>query len=185
MIFARIDKDNVIEYPVSDKELRKLYGDVCLPVDLNNCDYLESNGWVIIIDCDKPSFDSITQYCIESIPKLIDGIWHQSWIVNDYDDKTIASNRIEQQQQIRQELNSIVTQHIDATARLLGYESRLSICTYLTSNVIQFKNEAEAFISWRDSIWESCLQIQNDVLSGTRLPPNDKTILAELPVFSL
>lgn len=52
------------------------------------------------------------------------------------------------------------SQWLEDTAHTNSYDSVLSCCTYATSAVTQFKNDALAMIAWRDALWTWAAQWQ-------------------------
>ncbi len=70
---------------------------------------------------------------------------------------------------------------IDNKAKARGYDSTLSICTYLTSTNEQWAAEAKAFIEWRDAVWTRALKAKDDILSKSRTAPTQEEFIQELP----
>jgi hypothetical protein len=81
-------------------------------------------------------------------------------------------------------LQIVVQDHLDNTARLRGYDSILSLCTYVTSAIPRFKTEGQAGVDWRDACWAKCYEIMAAVQSGKRSWLTSEELLAELPVIS-
>lgn len=185
MIFAKIKDNVIIEYPVNDNELRFIFENVCLPVNLENCDYLIDNGWVNIIETAIPTINELEQYITEGAPELLNGSFRQVWIINNLSNDVIKLNKIEDTQIKINHFIYKVEKHMDSVANSLHYESRLSVCSYINSGVAKFHNDAVTFIAWRDAVWIKCLQIQNDVLTGIRVMPTFEEALSEIPVFVL
>lgn len=70
---------------------------------------------------------------------------------------------------------------IDTTARSKGYGDGVSCASYATSTNVQWKNEAVAFIDWRDSVW-NYLYALLAAISGSSDPiPSVQEILNGIP----
>ena len=67
------------------------------------------------------------------------------------------------------------------TARSRGYDSAYTCLSYLQSTDEKWRNEAVAFNSWRDSVWNKCHEVLNAVEAGKRVAPTVDELLAELP----
>lgn len=83
-------------------------------------------------------------------------------------------------------LESAVDEWIERTARDLGYgadalPATLSLASYVNSSVDLWQRQAQAFIAWRDAVWQKCIVIQSDVLTGSRAIPTTTELIAELP----
>jgi hypothetical protein len=48
---------------------------------------------------------------------------------------------------------------LDNEAQKLGYDNSLSLCTYVTSNVTKFKEEAQIGVNRRDYAWSYCYNL--------------------------
>ena len=88
-------------------------------------------------------------------------------------------------QEIITELTNVVQIYLDKKAREKNYDSILSACSYANSTNPKFKDEALAYITFRDNAWTTCYQILADVQSGTREIPTSVELLAELPALVL
>lgn len=70
---------------------------------------------------------------------------------------------------------------IDSTARTKGYGDGVSCASYATSTNVIWKNEAIAFIDWRDSVW-NYLYALLAAISGSSDPiPSVQEILNGIP----
>lgn len=84
------------------------------------------------------------------------------------------------------ELVNAVQGHLDATARLLGYDSIATAVTYASeAAVTQFQTEGQAFREWRSFVWEHCHAVLAQVIAGERAAPTAAQLIAELPVVAL
>jgi hypothetical protein len=70
---------------------------------------------------------------------------------------------------------------LDAKARERNYDGILSACSYATSTVSKFKNEALACVAWRDAVWAQCYASLAAVQAGHMAPPSKDEFVASLP----
>ena len=86
------------------------------------------------------------------------------------------------QEEIVAYYDSIVEEHLDATARQRGYKDIVSLCSYKGSTDAIFNKEGTAAAAWRDQVWRTYYNIKDAVIAGTRQLPTD--IVSELPAFT-
>lgn len=86
--------------------------------------------------------------------------------------------------EVRAQLTLAVQAYLDRTAKERGYDGILSCSTYATSTTVQFADEGQACVSWRDAVWAACYAIMDDVLAGNRPVPTEGELIAELPVMT-
>lgn len=70
---------------------------------------------------------------------------------------------------------------IDDKAKEKRYDNGNSMATYVTSSDPVWAIEAQAFVEWRDRVWQHAYREMDKVLSGVRAQPTVDEILAELP----
>ena len=71
-----------------------------------------------------------------------------------------------------------VEEYIEATARSRGYSNAAILAGYVYSKIPNWKNEAEIFIAWRDSIWVSVFEILDKA-------KNEESILPKTPLIMI
>ena len=78
-------------------------------------------------------------------------------------------------------IGAVVQGHIDAAAAARGYRNGDAMAGYITSIIPSWRDEAQAFVSWRDAVWVECFQVLGAVLEGAPVPTEDD-VIAGLPV---
>jgi hypothetical protein len=69
---------------------------------------------------------------------------------------------------------------LDSTAQSRGYSNSQSIASYVSSSNVQWHSEAEAFVAWRDQVWEH-VYIEYMAIDAGGDIPNEDTFMASLP----
>lgn len=87
------------------------------------------------------------------------------------------------QEELLKEYKEAVKLFLDQKAQEKDYDSALSIASYSVSTNVQWKAESDAFVEWRDSVFESLLQTLADVQGGAEAP-TIADLLAGLPVLN-
>ena len=88
-------------------------------------------------------------------------------------------------EEIQAMLTAKVQKYLDTTAQKLGYDSCLSVCSYVNTGVTKFDEEGEAFRKWRSAVWAKGYEILDAVKAGTREIPTEEELFAELPAIEL
>lgn len=75
--------------------------------------------------------------------------------------------------------------YIDSVAIARQYDNSFACISYINSTNVAWSNDAKAFNSWRDSVWNYVIAQQALIEAGSRPIPTDMTaLLAELPVIT-
>jgi hypothetical protein len=69
---------------------------------------------------------------------------------------------------------------LDSTAQSHGYSNSQSIASYVSSSNVQWHSEAEAFVAWRDQVWEH-VYIEYMAIDAGGSIANEDTFMASLP----
>lgn len=56
-----------------------------------------------------------------------------------------------------------IQKHIDSIAKSRQYNDSISLSSYTNSTNTQWKQEAEIFVAWRDSVWTTTFQKLNEI----------------------
>lgn len=88
-------------------------------------------------------------------------------------------------EEIQAMLTVKVQKYLDTTAQKLGYDSCLSVCSYVDTGVAKFDQEGEAFRKWRSQVWAKGYEIVAQVQDGSREIPTEQQLFSELPTIQL
>lgn len=88
-------------------------------------------------------------------------------------------------EEVQSMLTAKVQKYLDTTAQKLGYDSCLSVCSYVDTGVTKFDEEGAAFRKWRSAVWEKDYEIVAAVRAGARSVPTEAELFAELPAIEL
>ena len=88
-------------------------------------------------------------------------------------------------EEVQAMLTAKVQKYLDTTAQKLGYDSCLSVCSYVDTGVAKFDEEGDAFRQWRSAVWQKGYEIVDAVKEGTQDIPTEEELFAELPTIQL
>jgi hypothetical protein len=80
----------------------------------------------------------------------------------------------------KKDIDVKVNQLIDYNANSRGYSGSQSIVGYVNSSNVQWQAEAQAFVAWRDQVWEH-IYIEYMAIDAGGSIPNEDTFMASLP----
>ena len=85
---------------------------------------------------------------------------------------------------VKARLTGALQKLLDDTAKARGYDSMLSLVSYVASTNEAFAAEAAAGIAYRDAMWAYGNEIANAVEAGAQGLPNEQALLANAPVIT-
>lgn len=77
-------------------------------------------------------------------------------------------------------LEMAVQNHLDDTVKMRGYDNMLSACSYVNSNVAEFRAEGLACVEWRDIVWANFFTKLAHIKEKD-LKPSTADVISELP----
>lgn len=78
---------------------------------------------------------------------------------------------------------SALKRHFDSVAQERNYNNELSAVSYVNSINLKWKNEAAAYIEWRDKCWEYGYQELEKFQNGSREMISIESFILELPLI--
>jgi len=95
-----------MQYPLTVDQIKAMTPDTSFPDN-----YAPSAPYEPVLQSPQPTYNTMTQYCREVTPVLINGVWMQAWEVVDLDPEQIAYN----EEQARQVNKSTADSLLSAT----------------------------------------------------------------------
>lgn len=87
-------------------------------------------------------------------------------------------------EQIEAQIVADTQRHLDDFARSRGYDGMLSLCTYATSTVAQFRLEGQYGVEARDATWAKLHEIFEAAANGRRAALNSfSDVVDDLPAL--
>lgn len=100
-MYARIEMNSVIEYPLSEHDIRPRFPNVSFTTDF------AANlpvGYVRVLPAGRPAEDEL-KTIREGLPCLIDGQWVQTWVQDDrFDAQELQAYQAQQLQRLEQQV---------------------------------------------------------------------------------
>ena len=134
--------------------------------------------------------DGVVKNVVKADPEFAQS---QGWVVSDtakigdlYDGSGFTTPPPEPQslEQIREGLRRAVEDHVEETAQSRDYSSAVSLASYTASTREPWAAEAQAFVAWRDDVWEYVFARLAAVESGEDEPPESaETFTQDLPAM--
>ena len=73
-----------------------------------------------------------------------------------------------------------IDSHVEAQAHALQYNGAAHLASYAASTVPEWAAEAQAFVAWRDSVWQAAIDMLADAEASGEAP-SVEDVLAALP----
>ena len=98
--------------------------------------------------------------------------------------KTAEQLQAEALDRAKASITRAIDTHVEAQARSLRYSSAVHLAGYAGSTVARWQTEAQAFVAWRDDVWEYVFGRLAAVESGEDEPPESaEALIADLPAM--
>ena len=83
--------------------------------------------------------------------------------------------------QLTKYYTDLIQKYLDSKAKELGYDSCLSVCSYIDTGVQKFDDEGKAFRAWRSAVWARGYELIDEVKAGLRDIPSEDELFSLLP----
>ena len=109
-MFAKIENNQVAEYPLSETQVRKRFPNVSFPTNFSSA---LPEGYARVQPSSQPTEDEL-KVITEGTPALMDGVWTQVWVQSDkYTAEELvaynAKKETDKQQEVRDVRNSLLS----------------------------------------------------------------------------
>ena len=84
-------------------------------------------------------------------------------------------------EEVKVAIINAVQAKLDKACKAKGYDNGFACASYASSTVETFKNEADAFITWRDACWVKCYELLSQYSQGVIQRPTVDDVLNLLP----
>lgn len=114
------------------------------------------------------------------------------WAVPNEEQPSIAELEIYGQQNerainlqaLKRDIPLLIENYVFNVARSKDYGDAVSLASYVNSTNLQWKAEAEAFVLWRDQVWESLYDLYSILSEGADPVPSIEAVMQSLPVIT-
>lgn len=130
-----------------------------------------AHGIFYLVQDEQPSFNPITEYCVPGPVTEIDGVWHDTWVVDALAEETITANQINAANAMQAAILKGMTELFDTTAQSRNYDNRIT-CALRAGYPGPFHDEGVAFATWMDNQNAKAYTLLSQVGAGTMPMPS-------------
>lgn len=154
-------------------------------LNLTTVDEKNAAGIFDLVIGPQPTFNPITQMCIDGGVVNLEGTWTAAWSVLDLPEEAIANNIANTTKQVQESVVVATQARLDDFAKTRNYDGILSACTYAGSLIPTFKADGLYCCTARDATWAALYAFMAEVQAGIKPMPNSFTDVEPLlPVLS-
>lgn len=107
MLYLKVENNEIVKYPYSIRELKMDNPNVSFPVTLST-ELLNSFGVYIVTEV-TPTED-YTKVVSEINPTLVDGVWTQTWLIENATEEEIQEKIQQKWEEVRTTRNTLLTE---------------------------------------------------------------------------
>lgn len=192
-MYAKIQNNTPVEWPVRDFQIRSSMTTVSLPAQITP-EVVAPLGFEPYVESAKPDFNTLVEKIEERTPAKQGDTWVQQWeVVQLYSPAereqvladAAAQSAADAAVALQQSIVDATQTRLDEFAKTRNYDSILSACTYATDPNPVFAAEGQRAVDFRSSTWAKLYSILSEVQAGTRpTPVSFSDIESELPILS-
>lgn len=176
-MLVKIENNQPIPYSVG--QLRKENPNTSFPKNISEAT-LNSYGVFTVQEFPRPIYDPSTHKLVQQQVSGSGTTWSRGW--------DVVPLTAEELQRDKDKLigmyTAAVQDMLDNEAKTQNFDSILTAVTYAGSGKARFSGKGNAARNWRDSVWDECYTILEDVELGNRAMPTVEELLAELPTIN-
>ena len=144
-----------------------------------------AHGIYDLVQQPQPTFNPITQICVDGGVVNLEGTWTAAWSVLDLPEEAIANNIANATKQVQESVVVATQARLDDFAKTRNYDGILSACTYAGSLIPTFKADGLYCCTARDATWATLYEFMAEVQAGTKpMPTGFASVEPLLPVLS-
>lgn len=121
-------------------------------------------------------FNTLTEYNLGTNTDEYREIIEKGYIINDLPKPVEPTD-----EDVKTAVINAVQAKLDEACKTKGYDNGFACASYASSTVETFKNEANAFITWRDACWVKCYSLLEQYQRGLIERPTVEQVLNSLP----
>lgn len=139
-----------------------------IPSDVHALQWSNGTGWIEYKSQDSESINQLPDWANQAID-----LWQNK--MDEINAEPIP------QEPTTEDFTIAIKHHLHTKAQEKNYESEYSISSYTSSDNAQWKAEADAFVAWRDDVWEYAYQEYAKFENGERQEVPIEDFINELP----
>ena len=97
--------------------------------------------------------------------------------------KSAAEVQAEAADAHKRHVTRAIDAHVEAQAHALQYNGAAHLASYVASSVPEWSSEAQAFVAWRDQVWQEAIAMLADAEASGEAP-SVEDVTAALPKWS-
>jgi hypothetical protein len=172
--------NGVVTYPYSMQQLQYDNPNTSFPINVySDTETLSAFNVFRVEPAPIPVYDTVLNKVLPGTPELQNGVWYQTWNTVPCTEEEVAQNI----ETAKANLQAAVQNRLDEFAQTRNYDGILSCCSYATSTVVKFQQEAQYAVQSRDAHWAACYTILQQFENGQRPIPTVSELLAEMPLL--
>ena len=124
-------------------------------------------------------FDTLTTYNLTTEDAEYQEILDKGFTIAEFPEAVEPTD-----EEVKNAVVLAVQELLDSVAHSRGYDNGFACASYYNSSVSTFRNEAHAYVEWRDKVWQTCYALLDSYLAGDIPRPTVEDVMSKLPVIS-
>lgn len=147
--------------------------------------YIKSAQWQdkehtkFSVDMLTDYFDTLTTYNLTTEDAEYQEILDKGFTIAEFPEAVEPTD-----EEVKNAIVVAVQELLDSVAQSRGYDNGFTCASYYNSSVNTFRNEAHAYVEWRDKVWQTCYVLLDSYLAGDISRPTVEDVMSKLPVIS-
>ena len=124
-------------------------------------------------------FDTLTTYNLTTEDTEYQEILDKGFTIAEFPEAVEPTD-----EEVKNAIVVAVQELLDSTVQSRGYDNGFTCASYYNSSVSTFRDEAHAYVEWRDKVWQTCYALLDSYLAGDTPRPTVEDVMSKLPVIS-